>query len=140
VSFVSRLLLGDGALSPPVRAALEAEGLVLIAENLPGSVRYNRFKAPGRRFHGKVTLERLAIAITEERCVVHCRSGRVELIDSPYTSPHWEMVELTTDGDDKLVIRVDYDRAEIPKVSGRITITAKTRRAVEIVDQLRARL
>ena len=36
--------------------------VVLLEEDLKGSVRYDHFKAPGKRFHGKVTLVRAALA------------------------------------------------------------------------------
>ena len=55
MGFLARLLLGNGSLRPALRAELEQEGLVLVAEGLSGSLRYAHFKAPGKRFHGKVT-------------------------------------------------------------------------------------
>jgi hypothetical protein len=140
VNFLARLLFGDGRLKPELRAALESEGLVLIEEGLRGSVRYRRFKAPGRRFHGKVTPERLGLAISEERFVVYCRSGRTELIDSPYSNPRLSAVDVSLRDDETAAIRIDYDRAEVPDVSGEITIVARTPNAPTIVDQLRARI
>jgi hypothetical protein len=68
--WLGRLLLGSGKLRPELRAELESEGLVLLEEGVPGSVRYTHFKAPGRSFHGKVTPERMAIGISRERFVV----------------------------------------------------------------------
>jgi hypothetical protein len=50
VGLLARLLIGDGTLRPELIAAPRAEGLVRIEENLRGSVRYTRFKAPGSRF------------------------------------------------------------------------------------------
>jgi len=140
VNFLAKLLLGDGTLKPELRAALEAEGLVLIEEGLPGSLRYKRFRAPGRLHHGKVTPERIGLGISEKRFVMYCRSGRVELVDSPYTSPLLRAVEISLQGDDKVAIRVDYDRAGVPKVTGEITISARTPNAREIVEQLNARV
>jgi hypothetical protein len=140
VGFLARLLLGSGTLKPEVRAALESEGLVLVEEGLSGSVRYKHFKAPGRRFNGKVTPERLGLGVSKDRVVVYCRSGSAELIDSPFTSPRLGAVDVFLNGDDTVVIRIDYDRMGEPKVSGEITIRAKTPNAPNIVDQLRARL
>ena len=139
-AFLARLLLGSGTLKPELRAALEAEGLVLNEEGLSGSLRYKRFRAPGRRFHGKVTGERIAIGVSEERLVVYCRSGRVKLIDTPFASPRLSMVDISLRGDDTVAFRIDYDRAELPKVSGEITIVARTRNAANIVDELHARM
>ncbi|MGI9020490.1 MAG: hypothetical protein ACR2G3_07260 [Solirubrobacterales bacterium] len=135
-----RFLLGAGTLRPELRQALEAEGLVLLEEGLPGSIRYWHFKAPGKRFHGKVTPERLALGISEKRLVVYCRSGRTELIDSPFTQQRLRAVEVSAEGEEKLVLRVDYDEMGEPNVSGEIRIRAKTPKAPLIVAELRARL
>ena len=140
MEFLKRLLLGDGTLEPKLRAELEAEGLVLVEEGLPGSVRYDRFRAPGRWHHGKVTWERIGIGLSEQRIVAYCRSGSAELIDSPYSSPHLRALDVSVEGDEAIAFRVDYDRLDVARVSGAITIRAKTPRAHEIVDQVRARL
>jgi hypothetical protein len=140
LSFLAKLLLGDGTLKPDLRAALEAEGLVLIEEGLGGSVRYKRFRAPGKRFHGKVTGERIGLAISKERLVVYCRSGRAKLIDTAFSNPRVSMLDVSLVDDDKVAIRIDYDRGDVPKVSGEVTVRAKTPNATTIVDHLRARL
>ena len=135
-----RFRLGDGKLTPELRTALEAEGLVLVEEGLRGKIRYDDFKAPGKRFYGKVTVERIGLAISEHRFAVYCRSGSVELIDSPFSEPRLALIEISAEQDDELAIRIDYDRFDEPEVSGRITITARTPRAGEIADQIRARV
>jgi hypothetical protein len=140
VGFLARLFLGSGKLKPELRAALESEGLVLVEEGLPGSVRYRRFKAPGRRHHGKRTGERIGLAISEKRFVVYCRSGTVELINSPFSDPRLSLLDVSLQGDDVVSIRIDYDRLDVPDVSGEITIRATTPNAVGVVDQLRRRL
>jgi hypothetical protein len=139
VRFLAKLLLGDGTLTPQLRAELEAEGLVLIEEGLRGSVRYKRFRAHGRRHHGKITGERIALALSEERFVVYCRSGRVKLIDTSFSNPRLSMLDVSLRGDDRVVTRVDYDRAGVPNVSGEITIHARTPNAAHIVEHFRAR-
>ncbi len=140
MTFLAKFRLGDGRLDPKVRAGLESEGLVLVEEGLRGSVRYRRFKAPGRRHHGKVAGERIALAISEERFVVYCRSGSTALVDSSFTNPRLSAVEVTLKGTDSVSIRIDYDRADVPEVSGEITIVVHTPSAAAIVDQLQARL
>ena len=140
VTFLAKLFMGDGKLDPKVRAELESEGLVRVEEGLRGSVRYRRFRAPGRRHYGKVTGERIALAISEERFVVYCRSGRAELIDSSFTNPRWSIVDVTLQGTDSVSIRIDYDRADLADVSGEITIVVRTPNAAAIVDHLRARI
>lgn len=140
MAFLGKLLLGKGTLPAEVREELEAEDLVLIEEGVPGSVRYRHFKAPGKRFHGKVTPERLGIAISEQRFVVYCRSGRAELIDSPFGDPRLGALAIELHEEDVVDLRVDYDRIGEPNVSGEITIRARTPRAPVIAEALRARL
>ena len=139
VSFLAKLWLGNGKLDPKVRAALESEGLVLVEEGLRGSVRYRRFRAPGRRHHGKVTGERIALAVSKERFVVYCRSGSTVLVDSSFTNPRLDFVDIELQGTDSVSIRVDYDRADFPEISGEITIVVRTRNAATIVNQLQSR-
>jgi hypothetical protein len=140
VGFLGKLLLGSGKLKPEMHAALESEGLVLIEEELSGSVRYTHFKAPGKRFHGKVTPERVGIGISRERVVVYCKGGRAKLIDSPFSSPNFDWVDVGLHGEDKVSFRIDYDRADVENVAGQVEIRVKTPSAERIVGELRARL
>jgi len=140
LSFLAKLLLGNGRLKPQTRAALESEGLSFIEEGLPGSIRYRHFKAPGKRFHGKVTSERFGLGISERRLAVYCRSGRVKVIDSAFSDPRWSAVEVALENNDTVSIRIDYDRVDVPNVSGEITITTRTPKAASVVELLQARL
>ncbi|MDQ3982195.1 MAG: hypothetical protein M3271_05885 [Actinomycetota bacterium] len=140
MAFLAKLLLGNGSLDPRLRAELESEGLVLVEEGLRGSVRYRHFKAPGRRHHGKVTGERIALGISEERFVLYCRSGSTELVDSSFSDPRLAFLDVALEGDEAVSIRIDYDRAGVPDVSGQITILVRTPNALQIVEQLRSRL
>ncbi len=137
MGFLDKLLLGGGKLKPELREELESEGLVLIEEGLSGSVRYTHFKAPGKRFHGKVTPQRMAIGISEERCVVY---GQAQLIDSPFTAPNFDWVDVGLHDDEKVSFRIDYDRGDVKNVSGQVEVRAKTPNAAEIVEELRTRL
>jgi hypothetical protein len=140
VGFLAKLLLGSGTLKPELRAALEAEGLVRLAEGLTGSVRYARFRAPGRYHHGKITGVRVGLGISRERLVVYSHSGRAKLVDTRFDDPRASMLDVALDRDDRLAIGVDYDRGDVPKVSGQITVMARTPDAAAIVEELRVRL
>ena len=140
VGFLAKLLLGSGTLRPELRAALEAEGLVRLEEGLTGSVRYTRFRAPGRYHHGKITGVRVGLGISRERLVVYSHSGRAKLIDTRFADPRASMLDIDLDREDRLAIGVDYDRGDVPKVSGRLTIMVRTPDAAAIVEELRARL
>jgi hypothetical protein len=139
VGLFTNLLLGKGTLKPSLRAELESEGLILIEEGLVGSIRYSNFKAPGKRFKGKITGECFALGISERRLAVYCRSGRVKLIDQPFTEPRLSAIDVSLDGEDAVALLIDFDRADVPKVSGQMTIRARTPNAARIVDELRAR-
>ncbi|HEX2392141.1 MAG TPA: hypothetical protein VHI77_04405 [Solirubrobacterales bacterium] len=131
--------LGNGKLPAAVRRRLEAEGLVLVEEDLPGSLRYQEFGMPGRRFNGKITGERIGFGISERRVVAYCRSGRANLIDSPFSNPYWEIVEVMPD-QEGLELLVDYDRARAPAASGQIRIRMRTSSARRISNELQTRL
>ena len=137
------LLLGGGELEPKLKAELEAEGLVLVEEKLKGSIRYTRFKAPGKRFHGKIVPLRLAIGISERRLVIYGGWANSEIVDSPFDSPRFRAVDIDLEGVDAIVLRVDYSRmdtAEAAGVSGEITIRMRTANAASIVEQIRTRI
>jgi hypothetical protein len=140
VGWFTNLLLGKGTLKPSLRAALESEGLVLIEEGLVGSIRYSNFKAPGKRFKGKITGECFGLGISERRLAIYCRSGRVKLIDQPFTEPRLSTLEVSLDGDDAVAVLIDYDRVDVPRVSGQMTIRARTPNAASVVEELTARL
>ena len=142
MALFERLRLGDGTFKPELRAKLDSEGVVVLEEGLKGSIRYDNFKAPGRRFHGKVTGERLAIGISEERIAVCCRSGSVEMINSPFTLDRLKAVEPSLPEENRVAILIDYERMPEAegKVSGQITIRAWTPKAPLILEELQARL
>lgn len=140
VGWFAKLLLGNGTLKPSLRAALESEGIVLIEEGLPGSIRYANFKAPGKRYRGKITGECFGLGISEQRLAVYCRSGRVKLIDQPFTEPRLSAIDVSLDGEERVALRIDFDRAEVPKVSGQMTISARTPNAARVVEELSGRV
>jgi hypothetical protein len=140
VGLITKLLLGDGTLKPELRAALASEGVVLVEEGLRGRISYQHFKAPGRRHHRKVVFERLGLGVSEQRLALYCRSGRVKLIDQPFTEPQLSALDVSLERDDTVAMRIDYDRVAVPNVSGQMTIRAVTPNAALVVEQLSARL
>jgi hypothetical protein len=140
VGLFTKLLLGNGTLKPSVRAELESEGVVLIEEGLVGSIRYSHFKAPGKRFNGKITGACFGLGISERRLALYCGSGRNKLIDQPFTEPRLSAVDVSLQDDDRVALLIDYDRAAVPKVSGQMTISARTPNAARVVEELNSRL
>jgi hypothetical protein len=140
MGLLSRLLLGSGTLRSELRGELEQEGLVLLEEGRLCTLRYTHFKAPGRRFHGKVTVERGALAISERRVVVYCRSGGADLVNSEFTAPRLRAIGISLDGDDKVLFDVDYDELDVPNVSGRVALRVRTPNAARVVEEIEARI
>ena len=136
---LARIFLGSGTFKPEVRAALESEGVVVLEEGLSGSVRYRHFRAPGKRFHGKVVAMRMALAVTERRLVAYSSSGRNKLMDSPFDDPRLDALTVTAEGD-RLDFHVDYARMGEPKVSGEVTIRARTPAAARIAEHVSSRV
>jgi len=135
-AFFGRLLLGKGTLPDSVRSKLESEGILFLEEGLSGSLRYTHFKAPGRRFNGKVTAERLGLGVSKERLVLYGRSGAAELIDSPFSAPNFSWLSVAVEQEDRLVLTIDYDRSDEDAVEGQIAIHVLTPNAEEIADTL----
>lgn len=140
MGFFGRLLLGNGTLDAQLKSELEGEGLVALEEGVSGSVRYNHFKSPGRRFHGKITPERFGLGLSERRFAVYCKSGRVKLIDTPYANPLLAKLDVSVDDKNRLALVVDYDADDEPSVSGQITIVLAIPNAATIAEQLRSRV
>lgn len=137
MGFLARIFgLSDRKFSPQLRAELEAEGIVLMEEGLRGSLRYHRFKAPGRYFDGKITPEGMALGVSEERFVVY---GRAKLVSSPFSNPNLQAAEITAD-ENRLVILIDYDRLPAPKTSGQVQIRINTPSAALIAREVHARM
>ena len=140
MGLVSRLFLGSGELRPELRAELEREGLVLLEEGCRCTLRYTHFRAPGRRSHGKIKLERAALAISERRLAVYCRSGRVNLVDSEFTAPNFRAAGISLVGEDTVLFDIDYDELDVPDVSGRIALRVRTPNAARVLEEIRARI
>ena len=105
-----------------------------------GSIRYSNFKAPGKRFKGKITGECFGLGISRKRLAIYCRSGRAKLIDQPFTEQRMSAIEVSQDGEDAVALLIDFDRADVPKVSGKMTIRMRTPNAARVVGELTARL
>jgi hypothetical protein len=141
MSWLGTLLLGKGTLRASMRAQLEREGLVLVEEGLGATIRYRRFRAPGRYHHGKIVAERVAIGISRKRVVMFCRNGRAKLVNSEYDSPHLRALDVSAaDDGGAVVFHVDYGKLDQEKVSGEIEMRVRTPNARRIAGEVNARL
>ena len=60
---------------------------------------------------------------------VYSHSGRTKLIDAAFSDPRLSAIAVSLEDSDTVSIRIDYDRIDVPNVSGEITITARTPKA-----------
>jgi hypothetical protein len=135
VNSLRRVLPGSGRLAEELRAALTAEGLVLLEENLTGSITYRNYRAPGQRSSLKKEAISGAIAVTASRLVVW--TGRSKHIDVPLNHPLRAAIEVSYDPPDR--VRFAYDAAAFgPSRSGQVEVRLRTPQAAHIADLLAA--
>jgi hypothetical protein len=124
-----------GRLSDEQRAELEAEGVELIEEGLGGWVDYRRYRAPGKRFHGKRVTTRGAIAITRRRLVV-VWVGEFERLEVPFDAP--APASLSVAAEEGLV-RFAFEAADFdPRCSGEVEVRLVTGSAQRVADWVSA--
>jgi hypothetical protein len=131
-----RLLLGAGRLPAALRSELAAEGIVFLAEDLGGSIRYRDYRAPGLRLKGDIIGTAGVIVLTSRRLVVWLSRGpqKGKHIDVPLVHGHPERVTVT--GDAERVV-FGYDPAVFhPDRSGQVEVRLKTPSAAQLVRQL----
>ncbi|WP_432845740.1 hypothetical protein ACQPXB_33830 [Amycolatopsis sp. CA-161197] len=75
MNFFARALLGSGRLPGAVRAEVQGEGVVYLAEGLTGSVRYHGYRAPGVWRFGAVDSTAGALVVTRRRLLVWLTGG-----------------------------------------------------------------
>ena len=129
-----RLIVGSGLLPDDLRAALSAEGIVLIEEGLPGSVTYRNYRAPGRYSNWRKVAFSGAIAITTRRLVVAAARGGKQ-VDVPLVPDSRRAVQVSSDKPDTVLFTIDPHVFD-PQKSGTIEIRLRTPRAAEIVARL----
>lgn len=133
---ILRKLLRIGGLPDDMRAAVEAEGLILLAEYVAVTRRFSG-KIPGRRAHGQVSSYVGSLALTNQRVLATLSSvpklaGRT--VDQRWDAPQSGTVtaELSTGG-----LFLDVDIAAVdPKFSGELSLQYKVDIAQDVLDRL----
>lgn len=127
------MLLGQGRLPDELRAALMAEDLLLLDEELTGSITYRNYRAPGRRSSYRKEAISGAIAVTAQRLVVW--GARSKQIDVPLNHPLRGAVEVSTEPGDRILF--GYDAAAFDTArSGRVELRLRTAQAARIAELL----
>jgi hypothetical protein len=126
---------GPGTLSADLRARLVAEGLVFLAENLPGVMIFRRYRAAGRFIFRRTVRVRGAVGVSRRGLVVW--AGGAKRVDVPFADPRWDAaVSYSVDRAGRLRI-VGAVGPFHPDRSGRIEYRFVTGHAREIVALLR---
>jgi hypothetical protein len=130
IGFIRRWQARRGALPSALRAELEAEGLELCEERLPGEGIYRDYVVPGQRptqgHHRTIA----AIALTPRRLVVR-GTNSVRLDAGP------GVVRSGVEEDGRLLLA--YDASDIaPSRAGTVELRFETPRAAEIHARLEA--
>jgi hypothetical protein len=136
MGLLRRLFLGSGRLPDDLRAQLTGEGLVLLEEELPGSITYRNYRAPRRRATLEKSAINAAIAITSQRVVVFIGGGKAmdrgKHMDVPFTDHRIRDLEVVAESPGK--VRIAYNPAVFrPETSGRVELRLKTPHAPDIV-------
>ncbi|WP_354702012.1 hypothetical protein DSM112329_02358 [Paraconexibacter sp. AEG42_29] len=130
MAFLRRLLTGSGRLPDDLRTALEAEGIVLLLEELPGSTTYRNYRAPGKRSNWKKQGTSGAIAVTGRR-VVAWTSFNGREVDVPRDGPLPDGLEVVREDD---AVCFTYDAAAFhADRSGTVEVRLRTDEAGQVV-------
>jgi hypothetical protein len=133
VNPLRRLLLGSGRLPAELGAALALEDLVLLAEELSGSITVRGHRTSLRQSLWRREPISGAIAVTARRLVVW--AGRSKHIDVPLTHPLRAAIEVAVDRPD--CVRFAYDAAAFDASrSGRVELRLRTAQAARVAELL----
>jgi len=114
-----------------LRTTLTAEDLLLLDEDLPGSITYRRYREAGHYSGWKRVPVFGTIAVTGRRLLVW--AAHAKQVDVPFSHPHRTAVTLSVDKPGQLCIEAD-PAAFHPDRSGRIEYRFSTGRAATIRD------
>jgi hypothetical protein len=124
-----RLLVGSGRLPPDLRAAIATEQLVVLEEELPGSVIYRRYRAPGRYSRPRTRGAMGSIALTDRRLLVW--ANHVQHVNVLHHDPLRAGIKVTVDQPNRIWVRYEAGDAN-PRMSGQIEVRLRTTRASTI--------
>lgn len=125
MSAIARFFLGRGTLPVGVRAEVDAEGLLLLEEGVPGIITYRGYRVPGRRYALRETRIAAAVAVTKIRLLVQSRSGPV--VNIGWAQPQAAAMKITLE-DGRLLIAVDAAAVD-SRSSGQVEVRLSTPQA-----------
>lgn len=116
--------------------ALETEGLVLLDQGARGSIAYQRFRGPGRRFGRRREWFTGCVVLTRVRFVALAYGRR--LVNVPLGDPRLAGIEVREHPSSTLLLAFDAGLF-LPEQSGRVEVRLRTSHATELVRLLAAR-
>jgi hypothetical protein len=120
--------LETAALPEPLRAALAAEGTLILAERLPGEIRYRNYRAPGTHHRRRTVPVTGIVAVTGRRLLVWAADAKQ--VDVPFDHPLRAAIQVTAKAD---LLHITIDAGAVhPARSGRIEIHLRTTRATDV--------
>jgi hypothetical protein len=134
MSLLGPLLLGTGQLREDLRSQLAGEGMLFLAEELPGSVALHQ-RANGRPAYVKFQATSGAIAVTRRRLLVWSE-GRVQ-IDVPIRDGRLRSIEVAADDRGRVLFAFDLERLHADR-RGRMEIRMRTPQAAQVVALIEA--
>ncbi len=127
-------MYGTARLPEGLRDSLRSEGIVLLAEALPGTVTFRRLKMPGQHASWKRTGIVATVALSAKRFVVYAR--RFKHIDVPVTEMNRYSVTAAERRPNQLAVTYDLGVTH-PDWSGEVELRLRTDQAARITDLLR---
>ena len=64
---------------------------------------------------------------------MYCKSGRVKLLDTEFSNPRLSALDVSLSENDRVAIRVDYDKLDVPRISGEIFWGSEAGTGVSVV-------
>lgn len=113
------------------RAALQAEGIVFDEPRLWMTLRFARFRGPGRAFVRKTKVVRGRLVVTRRRIVA--RGSVWKVVDLPCSAATARHFVFTVEGDALLITVPDVAAVMGPSFSGDFSLTVHTPRAGQML-------
>jgi hypothetical protein len=126
-------IVGPGRLPDDLRGQLASEGLVVLAEDLPGTMHYRHYRIPGHNIGNATRTVRGTLAVSRHRLLIWAAGAK--RVDIPFAHPAWEAVDISVDDGEWLSVGIDVSVFG-PDRSGRIVLRLRTGQASAVAALL----
>ena len=130
-SFLPKL----GRIPQDLRPILEQEGIELVDEGVWGSVRFKNFRAPGKRYQGRINGFTGSVVVTRRRFAAF--SAFRSIVDLPFDDARFARLSCSLHREHTLSVRFDPALFD-PQHSGSIELRIKTPLAAAILERLKS--